>query len=271
MIGRRREYAQVMYPGSDGKHLWIGRTAPPEALAWCVDYCWWVVWDAPEPYEQGVIPRPVVHVAAEAWQGATRLVVTGPPTQHFRRRLEQRGRTVALAFRPAGFRPFVDRPASELVDVATPVEHLSGVPDEAIADRMADLEVDVERAARELFEWFEPVAPPPDPLAEELSDLVEAAEVDSTIRRAEQLAGLAGVSLRTLQRRFREYVGPGPKWVVQRHRLLDVVQAANQKGDVDWAALAAELGYTDQSHLIRHFTSVVGEAPARYSARRATG
>lgn len=79
---------------------------------------------------------------------------------------------------------------------------------------------------------------------------------------------LAGVSLRTLQRRFREYVGPGPKWVVQRHRLLDVVQAANQDDDVDWSGLAAELGYTDQSHLIRHFTSVVGEAPARYSARR---
>lgn len=268
MTGRRRQQAQVMHPGAASERLELGRVDAPVELAWCVDYCWWVVWDTPVPYEQGVVPRPVVHVAAEEWQGEARLIVTGPPTEHFRRRLEGRGRTIALAFRPAGFRPFANRPLSELVGVTLPIDELLGVSDREVAERLLDAEVDVERAAQDLFEWLETLAPPRDRLAEEISALVETTEVDSTIRRAEQLADLAGLSLRTLQRRFREYVGPGPKWVVQRHRLLDVVQAANQDDDVDWSGLAAELGYTDQSHLIRHFTSVVGEAPARYTARR---
>jgi AraC-like DNA-binding protein len=33
------------------------------------------------------------------------------------------------------------------------------------------------------------------------------------------------------------------------------------------AALAAELGYSDQAHLVRDFTDAVGEAPQRYANR----
>ena len=104
-------------------------------------------------------------------------------------------------------------------------------------------------------------------MVERVAALVERAEADRTILRARQLADLAGVSDRTLQRWFREYVGVSPKSVVQRHRLLDVAAAAHDDDDVDWAALAAELGYADQSHLIRHFRAVVGESPARYAER----
>jgi transcriptional regulator GlxA family with amidase domain len=99
----------------------------------------------------------------------------------------------------------------------------------------------------------------------ELAALVERAEADTTLVRAEQLADLAGVSLRTLQRRFHAYVGIGPKWVVQRFRLLDVTAAAHGQDDVDWAGLAARHGYTDQSHLIRAFTQLVGHPPATYA------
>ena len=86
-----------------------------------------------------------------------------------------------------------------------------------------------------------------------------------TVDHGEQLADLAGVSLRTLQRRFHAYVGIGPKWVVQRFRLLDVTAVAHAGGDVDWAGLAARLGYADQSHLIRAFTRLVGHPPATYA------
>jgi AraC-like DNA-binding protein len=51
---------------------------------------------------------------------------------------------------------------------------------------------------------------------------------------------------------------------VQRFRLLDVTAAAHGDEDVDWAGLAVRLGYTDQSHLIRAFTQLVGHPPATY-------
>ena len=67
-----------------------------------------------------------------------------------------------------------------------------------------------------------------------------------------------------MQRLFSEYVGIGPRWVIQRLRLLDAAAAAHAGEPTDWAALAVALGFSDQSHLIRVFTAVVGTAPGAY-------
>ncbi len=97
-----------------------------------------------------------------------------------------------------------------------------------------------------------------------MNELVAEAERRREIRRAEQLADVAGVSLRVLQRLFTEYVGIGPKWVIQRFRILDAAAAAHAERPVDWAALAQDLGFSDQAHLTRVFTQVVGTPPATY-------
>ena len=85
--------------------------------------------------------------------------------------------------------------------------------------------------------------------------------------RADALAARARVSLRTLQRLFTEYVGIGPKWVIQRYRILDAAAAAHDAHIPDWAELAAGLGFSDQAHLTRAFTQVVGAPPAAYVRR----
>jgi AraC-like DNA-binding protein len=41
-------------------------------------------------------------------------------------------------------------------------------------------------------------------------------------------------------------------------------QAADGPAAVDWAALAADLGYADQAHLSRDFTATLGVPPSRY-------
>ena len=35
--------------------------------------------------------------------------------------------------------------------------------------------------------------------------------------------------------------------------------------DCDWAALALDLGYADQAHLIRDFKKIVGRTPVEYA------
>jgi AraC-like DNA-binding protein len=52
--------------------------------------------------------------------------------------------------------------------------------------------------------------------------------------------------------------------VISRSRILDAAAVAHGGGAVDWSALATELGFTDQAHLTRAFTSVVGTPPAAY-------
>lgn len=90
---------------------------------------------------------------------------------------------------------------------------------------------------------------------------------DPRIARVDDLAARCESSVRRVQRLFAEYVGVSPKWVIRRYRLHEVTERMAAGSRIDWAGLAAELGYADQAHLARDFTSVFGEPPTHYAAR----
>ena len=102
-----RARAAIIRPSAAGRLIEVGRAEPPADLAGLVDYFWWVRWNSVEPYDQEVVPRPVVHLSAEVVGGVPRLLVHGVHPRMFTRRLEGAGHTVAAGFRPAGFRPFL--------------------------------------------------------------------------------------------------------------------------------------------------------------------
>lgn len=237
-----------------------------EVASW-VDYFWWVRWNLAEPHVQEVIPRPVVQVAAEEVDGEARLVVTGVHPNLFQRQLAGAGRTIGIAFRPAAFWGLFQGDVSTLQGRELLAEELFEVDDRAVARAVLASE-DAQRGAELLRDWVLDRRPVMDELTLRLAGLVEQVEQDAAIVRAEQLAKIAGVGLRTLQRWFRQRVGIGPKWVVQRCRLLDVMAVAHTQAlareAVAWADLALRLGYTDQSHLIRAFTRLIGQPPAAY-------
>lgn len=229
-----------------------------------VEYVWVVRWNLQEPHQQAVIPQPVVHAAVEDG----RLLVHGVGQTHFERVLVGRGHVVGLAFRAGGLRAFVDGPVSRWSNRVVTWEEATDRDDRGVARSVLDDAAEEPSAmADRLLAWLQQSDPAHDPVADDVAALVATAESDPTFTRADQLAAHAGVGLRTLQRQFAEYVGIGPKWVVQRFRLLDAAAAAHRGADVDWAALAAELGYSDQAHLTRAFSAVVGSPPAAYARR----
>ena len=80
-----------------------------------------------------------------------------------------------------------------------------------------------------------------------------------------------GLSERTLQRLVRARVGLTPKWLIQRRRLHEAVQRLKEapgrgEGGVRLAEIAAELGYSDQSHFTTDFRTVTGMTPGEYLA-----
>jgi AraC-like DNA-binding protein len=79
---------------------------------------------------------------------------------------------------------------------------------------------------------------------------------------------VSGMSVRSLQRLFGDYVGVSPKWVMRRARLHEAALRADGGEPVDWAALAIDLGYADQAHLTREFTATIGVPPSRYRSLR---
>nr|WP_246497460.1 helix-turn-helix domain-containing protein [Sphaerisporangium rubeum] len=83
----------------------------------------------------------------------------------------------------------------------------------------------------------------------------------------EELAREVGWSARHLGTRFAAEIGLTPKAaarVVRFDRTRRAVQA--RAGDVVLADVAAEMGYYDQSHLVREFREFAGCPPTRWLA-----
>ncbi|MGH3425039.1 MAG: AraC family transcriptional regulator [Nocardioidaceae bacterium] len=249
----------IVRPKAAEDVLRVSRHRPSDSLAEYVDYYWLVRWDPVTTHRQQVVPQPCVHVAAEDG----RLLVHGLSRAPFFRTLTGPGHVLGVAFHAAGFRPLLGSSVARITGTVTPAAELLGPDDRDVAGHILATD-DAPAMISAMDDYLGSVGPWPDPTARQVTALVSAARHDITITRAEGLARHAGVSLRTLQRLFTEYVGIGPKWVVQRFRLLDAAAAAHGGSTVDWAALAADLGFSDQAHLTRLFTQVVGTPPATY-------
>lgn len=249
----------IVRPRAGAEVFTVERITPCAELAPFVDYHWLVRWDVPGTHRQQVVPQPRIHVAAERG----RLLVHGVSRQRFERRLSDRGLVLGAAFRPAGFRPLLRRPVGSIAGQVLPGADVLGRDDRAAA---ATILADGPDAAlvSALEGYLLGCRPEPDDTARWVEQLVLEAERRHDIRRAEELAAHAGVGLRSLQRLFTEYVGVGPKWVIQRFRILDAAAVAVRGDPVDWAGLAHELGFSDQAHLNRVFSHVVGTPPERY-------
>ena len=113
--------------------------------------------------------------------------------------------------------------------------------------------------------------PSRDPVAEQVADMVACITADPALRRVDELAAASGLTARSLQRLFADYVGVSPKWVMRRARLHEAAERADSGEQVDWAELAASLGYADQAHLTRDFTATIGVPPTRYAPAAGCG
>jgi AraC-like DNA-binding protein len=265
-----RDTRGILRPAEGLEHFRLERHQPSPDVGRFVDRYWIASWNLPtgEQHEQEVLVHPVVNVTFDE-RGAT---TGGVYRKRFVRTLEGHGRVLGVMFRPGGFRSFLQRAMNSITDkplAFADVPGIDGVELErematALRDDMADEKLVV--LADDALAAHVPPARQP---SEETTELAELIARDRSIRRVDELADAAGLSVRQLQRRFADHVGVSPKWVIRRYRLYDAAEQAARTDDVDWAALAVDLGYADQAHLIRDFADAVGEAPQRYASRTA--
>ena len=235
---------------------------PGQELTPFVEQYWTVTWDlvGQPPYRQLIVPYPQVHFTFLNGVGRVHGVARG----HVYRELAGLGWVFGVAFRPGGFRPFLGAPVSDLTDRSVPAADIfgPGVPETAMTSAADGLE------RRDIVERFLLARlPPRDPLAEEVAAIVARIADEPGITRVDVLARRLATSARRLQRLFADYVGVGPKWVIRRYRLHEITERMATGARIDWARLAADLGYADQAHLSRDFTAIVSETPTRYAQR----
>jgi AraC-like DNA-binding protein len=252
----------VLRPDLAARRFTLSRREPSAALAGFVEYHWILHWDlrGQPPHSQTILPHPNVNLAFEpSFCG-----IYGVHRGLFTRSLSGKGQVLGVRFRAGGFRPFWTGPVSSLTDRVVPAASVFGPAADAAWRAVMDARDDAEMvsAAERLLL---PGLPQPDPLARAAASLVERIVADPSLRRVDELACASGLTIRRLQRLFAEYVGVSPKWVMRRARLHEAAARADSGEPVDWAGLAADLGYADQAHLTRDFTATIGVPPTRYA------
>lgn len=231
--------------------------APHPSLEGLVDYYWVVRWSRSAPYTSQIIPQPRIHLAEEHGQ----LNAYGINTRHFTRTVLGDGHVIGTAFRPAAFSAFTDLPLHRIRNMERPANDVLRVP--CAWSPTPGAWSDDQLAAR-MNEVLLAQSPRLHPTARLCMEVIDDAQADRSLIRAESMADRAGRTLRSLERAFATYVGATPKWVIARSRVLDAMEMCHETRDVDWGRVALELGFADQAHFIRAFKSVVGDTPARY-------
>lgn len=180
-------------------------------------------------------------------------------------------RTVAVRFKPGAAGLFLATPLHALIDQRADIDLLWGRGDaERLADALWTRELsDLERIAlieqrllRRLREagkagW----ANGRDVL---ISRALQALEASGGGLRIDDLALRLGVSRQHMAGQFRDKVGLSPKLYGRICRFRRATAALKSAPAPDWARLALECGYFDQSHLIHDFQEFAGSAPERF-------
>jgi AraC-like DNA-binding protein len=251
----------VLHPDEHEPIVDVATHKPSVPAAPFVEFYWHVRWHVQTPYDTKVLAHPNIHLVFEKPEP----LVYGVDRGLFVRRLEGSGQVLGIKFRPGGFRPFTDQPMSALADRRIPATDFFGPGILATSQAILDSEDDMIALTEEFL--LPRLPETPDPVAQDVATMVDRMTGAPDLFRVDQAAGELNVSVRTLQRLFSEYVGASPKWVLRRARLHEAAARADQGTTVDWAALAADLGYSDQAHLTRDFTATVGTSPAAYARR----
>ena len=180
---------------------------------------------------------------------------------------------IGVRFRPAKATAFLAFPASQITDLRVSIDDVW--PDaDRVRDALAtspDAVTRVRALEQVLLARLTPVA---------LAALATPSDVDEAVRRIVEaggslgitrLAPSLGVTRQHLARRFAQLVGVSPKTfarVVRLGRVVERVRLVPPGAPVNWSALALELGYYDQSHLVDEFREMTGLTPTAWRGTR---
>ena len=198
---------------------------------------------------------------------APRCVLVGP---HSRRRedllLSGRLDNFTIRFSPVGFRAIFGIPARMVRDFAGHADGVLGAEIGGLQEELAEASGEERVRVAETF------------LLERLHRCSRVSHAALIGRMAQAVKGAhgavavaslaqqSGLSTRQVERMFQEHVGLAPKTFGRLARIARAVKLGDSGGD--WATIAMDAGYFDQSHMAREFRELIGETPAAFAALR---
>jgi AraC-like DNA-binding protein len=173
---------------------------------------------------------------------------------------------IGVHFKPGGAFPFLGLPAGDLADTHVDLETLWGPSAGRLRERLCEA-----RSSAERFQLLQEAL---------LSRLCQGVEQHYAVSAALEMFGknqagprvreaakYLGLSQRRFIQVFKAEVGITPKLFSRIQRFQQTRTFIRQNPSPNWAALALDLGYFDQSHLIREFLEFSGLSPTDYLNR----
>jgi AraC-like DNA-binding protein len=251
------------------------RHPPAPALAAHVAELWSLA-DAPPHGAERILPTGTLELVINLADDELRIydgtairrypgaLVSGAYHAHFGIDTREHASVIGVHFRPGGARPFLGVPPGELADRHVDLATLWGPRAAELRERLCAAPTGAARFAlleRALVERLASArgGHPAVPRA-------IAALAGGEARVADVAADL-GIGPRRLTDVFTAEAGIAPKAFARIARFQRTLTRAQRAAVRDWSQLAAASGYCDQSHLIRDFVAIAGEAPTALLAR----
>lgn len=261
------ERAHLKEPG-DASHT-IFRYAADPVFTGLLQRFWVPVWSLPAggTAPQKVLQYPVCLIVVAQDYARFYGVVSGLSTTT----LTGEGWAVGVMCAPAAGLLITRTPVAAFTDRYVPVTEVLGEHGDRLTRQVrAAMAADpqAESAHRQAISAYgqalEPFLPV-DPEGVMVNQVVEFVEGRSDVTRVAQVCEHVGLSERSLQRLVHRRVGLTPKWLIQRRRLQEAAERLRAHPR-SLAEVAAVLGYADQPHFVRDFSSVTGMTPGQFAS-----
>jgi AraC-like DNA-binding protein len=245
----------------------------------------WLCSDAPPHRRERILPSGTIELVVNLWDDEIRIddpaqpdgcrrysgaVVSGAYSEPFVIDPLQHASILGVHFRPGGAFPFLGLPAGELADAHVDLETLWGPRAAELRERLCAAGRPAER-----FSLIEeallsrlrglPARPARHGAVREALDVFERTGTEARVR---EVARHVGLSQRRFIQVFAAEVGLRPKLYSRIRRFQRARALVPKWAAPDWARVAVDCGYFDQSHLIRDFLAFSGLSPADYLRQR---
>jgi AraC-like DNA-binding protein len=193
-------------------------------------------------------------------------IVSGAHGRSFTPDTAEENFIIGVHFKPGGAFPFLGLPAGDLADTHVDLETLWGPSAGRLRERLCEARTSAER-----FQLLQEAL---------LSRLCHGVEQHYAVSAAMEMFGknqagptvreaakYLGLSQRRFIQVFKAEVGITPKLFSRIQRFQQSRTFIQQNPSPNWASLALDLGYFDQSHFIREFLEFSGLSPTDYITR----
>ena len=255
---------------------------PNPPLSKFVDIFWLYEGHNPERKTERILPTGTLELAINLRQNKLRFydaerpencsrfsgaVVSGASGRGFTPDAPQQVFIIGVHFKPGGAFPFLALPAGDLADTHVDLETLWGRSAVRLRERLCEARTSAGR-----FQLLQEALLGRLGRGVQQHDAVSAAleifarnQAGPTVR---ETARYLGLSQRRFIQVFKAEVGMTPKLFSRIQRFQQTRTFIQQNRSPNWTALALDLGYFDQSHLIREFLEFSGLSPTDYLKRQ---